>query len=363
MFFGAGNLVFPLQIGQSAGEYWALGAFGLTITGIILPFLGLFVIKLYRGNYLSFFGGAGSFAKHFLPFFTLSLLGSFGGMPRCVAIAYGGINRVAPISLGCFSVIFCVATYCICLKKQRLIDVVGKWLTPILVLFLVVLISLCARHSGESAGVAEASAATALIGGLTTGYQTMDVLAAFFFSSMIFLQIKKTMPEESTDEDVLKVSIKAGALACALLAAVYSGMVFMGAKFAYLTKNVNPSEMFVAISESVLGNYAAFFIGATVMLACFTTVVALNDIYARYLHSLLKLKEDNFKFILLGTTATAFIMSLLDFRGITKFLVPVLDVLYPSVIALTLVSLFSQKPSALKKALFYATAAAMLLFS
>ncbi|MDP3935448.1 MAG: branched-chain amino acid transport system II carrier protein, partial [Alphaproteobacteria bacterium] len=88
MFFGSGNLVFPLQLGQHVGKNWFLGFLGLLSTGIVLPFLGLFVIKLHKGNYRSFFAEGGKMASIILPFFTLSLLGSFGVVPRCITVAH-----------------------------------------------------------------------------------------------------------------------------------------------------------------------------------------------------------------------------------------------------------------------------------
>ena len=73
MFFGSGNLVFPLMVGVNNADNWLAGFLGFFCTGIILPFLGLFVIKLHRGNYESFFGEAGSIAKFAVPLFTAPL--------------------------------------------------------------------------------------------------------------------------------------------------------------------------------------------------------------------------------------------------------------------------------------------------
>ena len=116
MFFGSGNLVFPLEIGLHSGSYWIWGFLGLLITGIILPFLGLFVIKTYKGNYLDFFGEAGYYAKILVPFFTLSLLGSFGVVPRCITVAYGGIKFLTPdVSLWSFALLFSIISFFICL--------------------------------------------------------------------------------------------------------------------------------------------------------------------------------------------------------------------------------------------------------
>jgi LIVCS family branched-chain amino acid:cation transporter len=92
-----------------------------------------------------------------------------------------------------------------------------------------------------------------------------------------------------------------------------------------------------------MGNYAAFSIDITVMLACFTTFVALNSIYAKYLQFLFRLNDSKFKFVLTGTTIMSFFISLFDFTGISRFIAPVLEISYPSNIALTVISIFSQK--------------------
>ena len=141
MFFGSGNLVFPLQIGVETGNRWLIGFLGLFLTGIILPFLGLFVVKLHKGSYADFFGDAGTLARWLLPLFTLSLLGAFGVVPRCIAVAYGGIEHIFPnTSLQLFSMLFCVLCFVMCLSDRIMITLLGKWLTPILLLCLTILI-------------------------------------------------------------------------------------------------------------------------------------------------------------------------------------------------------------------------------
>jgi LIVCS family branched-chain amino acid:cation transporter len=110
-----------------------------------------------------------------------------------------------------------------------------------------------------------------------------------------------------------------------------------------------------------MGNYAALSIDITVMLACFRTFVALNSKYAKYLQSRFGLDDSKFKFVLAGTTIMSFFISLFDFTGISRFIAPVLEVSYPSIIALTVISIFSQKQYLLKKISFYGILAAVLL--
>ncbi|GHU13896.1 branched-chain amino acid transport system II carrier protein [Alphaproteobacteria bacterium] len=361
MFFGAGNMVFPIKIGQMTGENWLLGGLGLAVTGIILPFLGLFAVKLHKGDYMRFFGGAGSLARSVLPLVMLSLFGSFAGEPRCITVAYGGISQCVPgLTLCVFSFIFCVVMYYVCLKEQRIINLVGKWLTPVLLLFLTALIMLSLADAGVP-GESTDTPMGSFCGGVVTGYQTMDLVAAFFFSKLIFTQIQKKLPPETSDKDVIKLSVKSGAVAIVMLMAVYVGMVFLGSNFAGLIENVNPASMLTTVANHTMGSYATLFMGLLIMLACFTTIVALNSIYAQFLHSLLKLGKDKFKFVLFMTTAITFAISLLDFRGIAEFLVPILDALYPSTIVLTIVSIFTKEHRQLKTILFYGTLAAVIL--
>ncbi|MDR2806700.1 MAG: branched-chain amino acid transport system II carrier protein [Puniceicoccales bacterium] len=364
MFFGAGNLVFPLQIGQISGMHWLWGFLGMTITGIILPFLGLFVVKLHRGDYAAFFGNAGTLVRSCLPLLALSLMASFGGMPRCITVAYGGIRYLYPeFSITLFSSIFCAVTFFICLKEQRIISIVGKMLTPILLIFFAVLIISGMIHPLETAMEATMNVVPfkAFCNGLHMGYQTMDLLAAFFFSALIFTQMRKTLPPEISDKEGIKIAIQAGILAIFLLMVIYGGMAFLGKNFAALTANVKPASMLITIANHLLGNSTALCICLIIIIACLTTVVALNNIYAQYLCTLFHLPREQFKFVLLGTTIIAFFVSLFDFDGIARLLVPVLEVSYPSIIILTLISVFYRKPHRIKIMSFYSVLAIALL--
>jgi branched-chain amino acid:cation transporter, LIVCS family len=362
MFFGSGNLVFPLQIGQISGENWLIGFFGLFLTGIILPFLGLFVIKLHRGSYDSFFSEAGGLAKIILPLFTLSLLGAFGVVPRCITVAYGGISQIYPeIPLTLFSLIFCVLSYIFCLRDHLMIQVLGKWMTPILLISLTGLIILGVTYAPNIGDVSQ-SALSSFTNGFVVGYQTMDLFAAFFFSSLIFKQIQARMPHAAVKE-VIKAALKPSIIGATLLALVYTGFVFLGAHYHSLTQGVSPERILPTIAVHVLGNHAALIIGTIVVFSCLTTAVALNNIYARYITTKLHLKQDKFPIILLGTTLTSFIISLLDFRGIAAFLAPVLEISYPSLILLTILGIFVRGYPKLKIILFYSVLILMLIYS
>ena len=385
MFFGSGNLVFPLQIGQIAGYHWFAGFVGLFLTGIILPFLGLFVIKLHKGDYNSFFGEAGPLAKFLLPLFTLSLLGSFGVVPRCITVAHGGIEYIFPqVPLILFSLLFSVICFVFCLKDHLMITILGKWMTPVLLILLAVLIligigqnypldgtlvdgaMLIGSLSAASYGSTNVSSiginmGSALTEGFLRGYQTMDLFAAFFFSALIFNQIQNKDENKKKDhKSIIRAALKPSLVGAILLAIVYLGFVFLGAKYRDIAIDTSPALILPKIAVHVMGKGAALTIGIIMIFSCLTSAIALNNIYARYLCSLLKLSNKSFPSMLLATTVVSYVISLLDFRGIAAFLSPSLELSYPSIILLTIMSIFIKKNKELKMVVFYGALGLML---
>ncbi len=358
MFFGSGNLVFPLQIGFASGHHFVFGFLGLLLTGILLPFLGLFVIKLHNGNYQRFFGEAGTIAGFILPLFTLSLLGSFGVVPRCIAVAHGGISYLSPdLSLILFSALFCIVTYLFCLKDDVMISILGKWMTPILVVSLSGLIIVGFFHAPSARpSITEIEAFHV---GFLTGYQTMDLFAAFFFSALIFGQIKRSLPIDTPDRQVLKFAVVPSIIGSLMLAIIYFGFVYLGSHYAIILSKTDPELMLPTMAVEVMGNNAYFVIAIAMVFSCLTTAVALNNIYARYICSTLKLTQGKFPFVLLLTTVVSFVFSLLDFLGIARILAPALEVSYPGLIALTLLSIMLRKHRPSKIAIFWAISAFM----
>ncbi|GAB4165455.1 MAG: branched-chain amino acid transport system II carrier protein [Rickettsiaceae bacterium] len=345
---------------QNTGN-WFAGFLGFFLTGIILPFLGLFVIKLHRGNYNNFFAEAGSIARHVIPFFTLSLLGAFGVIPRCITVAHGGLEFLYNgISLGLFSFIFCALCYLVCLNDKIMFNLLGKFLTPILLIFLLGLI-LVGFYNNDNPNTVNNNEAFygSFIDGFFRGYATMDLFASFFFSSLIFKQIEALAPT-SDNKSILKAALGPSVFGALLLGTIYLGFVFLGAHYAQLAKDLPGELILPAIANHLLGKNGALAIAIIIILSCFTTAVALNSIYARYLCSFKRTGDNMFPVMLVATTVTSFMLSLLDFDGIAAILGPLLEISYPSLIALTILSICSKEYKNIKTSIFYALIAIMI---
>lgn len=361
MFFGSGNLVFPLQVGFNSSSHWLMGFFGFFCTGIILPFLGLFVIKLHKGNYNKFFGEAGKIAEFAVPLFTLSLLGAFGVIPRCITVAHGGLEYLFPdISLLVFSLIFCSICFIACLNEKLMFSVLGKILTPILLLFLLILIFVGVSKAPELSELTHIKPCDSFISGFFQGYDTMDLFASFFFSALIFKQIEALIGSDD-EKIIIKAALKPSLMGAALLGLVYLGFVYLGSHYTSITTGVSPELMLPTIASHVLGKNGALFIATIIIFSCLTTAVALNGIYAKYLCSFKMVGEQRFKLVLFATTILSFVISLLDFNGIAAILGPLLVISYPALIALTILSICIKGKKILKMVVFYGIIALMLV--
>lgn len=362
MFFGSGNLVFPLQVGQFSETNWFFGFLGLFLTAVILPFLGLFVIKLYKGEYVDFFKEAGSIAGITLPFFILSLLGAFGVIPRCIAVAHAGIIPIIPdISLSAFSIVFCVGCYFFCLKDKIMISILGKVLSPMLLIGLLYVLMkgvLEAPDVTQSLSLAPAS----FWNGFIVGYQTMDLFAAFFFSAIIFQQQQLFLCNAKKSLTLFQI-LKPSIIGISLLGAIYLGMVYLGAYYVEISARLSPEQIFPAIVFHIIGEKGSIVLSMIMIISCLTTAVALNNIYARYLSFFTKEKDKNFPWILLGTTFISYLISLLNFKGISAIIAPLLEISYPAVILLVIMCIvFKERYRLAKKHMFYGTLFVKLVY-
>ena len=137
MFFGSGNLIFPLAIGLNSADQWTWAATGFLLSGVLLPFIGIIAMVVFKGNYEKFFGSMGSLPG-FL--FTAALLTAWiplGSGPRCVVLSYANIlPYLGGLPLWVYSFAYCLILYLVTIKKSRALDLLGYVLTPLLLVSL-----------------------------------------------------------------------------------------------------------------------------------------------------------------------------------------------------------------------------------
>jgi len=197
MFFGAGNLIFPLKVGLLAGEknIWAIS--GFLLTGVLLPLLGLLAIILFNGDYKAFFYRLGRIPGATFILFCMLIIGPLVAMPRIVTLSH---IMVAPflgnISLPIFCLLFLGLTFLGTYKENRIINLLGYVISPLLLISLIIIIVKGLLVRSEMTTSLDVPGVTLFWESVKVGYNTLDLLGAIFFSSIVITILKENLKHD-----------------------------------------------------------------------------------------------------------------------------------------------------------------------
>jgi LIVCS family branched-chain amino acid:cation transporter len=342
MFFGSGNLVFPLIIGKETLSQSPFAALGLIVTAVIVPFLGLIGMILYQGDYHSYFSKLGKVPAFLLTAMMLSLMGPFGVVPRCITVSYGGINLMFPeLPFWLFSLGFCLVVTILIWRTTKVVEVIGLLLTPFKLggLMLLMIAGLWYSSPSEPSSL---SHLTSFSTGLTLGYQTMDLMAAFFFSSTTVMYLRQYLPREEDKNLLLRLSIYACLIGASILTIAYMGFVALGAKYAPLLVESKPEEMLARISFFALGHAALPIVSITLAVACLATAVILTTLFVQFLQEDVTKSKITVPQSILISVGASYGISLLGFSKICEGLGLILEIAYPALIALAIANIINK---------------------
>lgn len=346
LFFGAGNLIFPPFLGQSAGGATWISMAGFFITAVGFPVLGVVAVAKSGGLY--------NLAKRvnplFASIFTVLIYLSIGpclGIPRAgslpfeMAIApYLPQSVSKPGALFIFTLVFFSIAYWISLTPAKLVDRMGKILTPtLLILISLIFIATIFKPLGSYGIATEEYTNLPFVKGFLEGYLTMDTIAALNFGIVIALAIKsKGIKEEKI---IISASVKAGIIAGILLIVTYSILAHLGASSGgRFGATENGAQTLTNIMTYIFGKPGAVLLAVIFTLACLTTCVGLITSCSQYFSTLTsKLSYKTWVRILSISSMT------LANMGLTKILaisVPVLNAIYPIAIMLIVLAIIDK---------------------
>ena len=232
LFFGAGNLIFPIYMGQMAGRHMWQATIGFLITGVGLPLMGVAAMGISRSNGLIELSGKVS--RGYSVFFTCALyltIGPFFAIPRCATVPFTvgvtpllGTGVASGAALAIFSGVFFLIVLGFSLFPGKILTWVGNFLNPLFLLFLgVLVVAALVNPIGEISSIAPDGSYVdkAFSTGFLEGYNTMDALASLAFGIIVIDVIRGLGIQEP--EAVAKNTVKAGVFSCLLMALISSG--------------------------------------------------------------------------------------------------------------------------------------------
>ena len=343
MFFGAGNLIFPPFLGVNAGtSYWPAIA-GFIVTGVGLPFAVLAAVSLVKG-------GVQTIGRRVHPLFSTVFtvvvylcIGPFLAIPRNANVAFEmGIKPFlggghSSLFLFLFTILFFVLVYIVSLNPEKMEKYMGRWITPVLLLSMIVLCiaGFIHLHSPLQKPSADYSQG-AFFKGFIEGYSTMDALAALAFGIVILTTIQQKGVKDR--KQLTRYTLKSGIVAGAALALVYIALGLIGAKMASSGTYATGTDILTAASTLFLGQQGKWLLGLIFTLACFTTVVGLTSACGQYFSALIP--RATYKGIIRTVAVVGFLLSNLGLDQILKVSVPFLEMAYPLTIVLIVLTFF-----------------------
>lgn len=339
MFFGAGNVIFPPYLGLQSGTKWAGGFTAYFFADVLLALFALFAV-IREGRSERVLDRIGKVPAEILMTVIVLCIGPMLAIPRTAATTYEmGISKLVPqLPAWVFSIIFFAIILALSIKQSAVIDVIGKFLTPVLLLGLFALIIVGIVHplgKIDAAPVVDSVVAN----GIQAGYQTMDVLAALVFGAVLIKSAAGKGYNEKKER--MKVLTGSAVLAGLLLFLVYFGLAFLGATSVNLfSADINRAELVIAIVQLLLGKLGLIIFTVVVAFACVTTAVALVCSVSDHFAKLCKGKVSYKVFVIIFCVFSA-VISNLGLDKIVSIAAPILGLVYPPVLVLALVTLIA----------------------
>lgn len=339
LFFGAGNLILPPYLGFCAGSQWYFVALGFVISAVGLPLLGILAHAKLQGSIFNF-------ADKVSPVFSLIfciliyLISVTLPAPRTAAVTYEiAVEPFFAISGLTTSIIYFALVFLFVIRRSSVINYIGKFLTPaILLLLLAIIIS---GFFTDFEPMRDSTTVNPILSGFFEGYQTFDAIAALVVGGVIVFSIKMK-------ETLSKIEIKRTVIAAALLAAfgllfVYGGLIYTGAVVnSEFPTTVTRTQLLSGIGFLNLGGMAQTGLSILVALACFTTAVGIITGTADFMTERIK-KPIVYPITVSTACIIGVVLGAFSVDKIIEIALPVLMLIYPLTIVLILLNVLSEK--------------------
>ena len=338
-FFGAGNLIFPPQIGLFSGDAWGWGVLGLLLTGIILPVLAIWAIANVGNDARDLMGHI--HPKFYDAFYLItSLLLAIGStLPRTAALSHEiGIQPLFPDFPNWATIlIFFALLYFFAYNPTTVIDKVGKYMTPILLILLaIILIKGVVTPVGTpiDTGIEQP-----LGDAMLAAYNIGDLTIGILFGGVILGDLKR---RGYNRKECQKGSIVVGLISIVCLFAIYGTLTYIGATGSgSYAQDTTQTALLSGLIQDILGRVGLALMGAVVFVAGLTTVIGIATTVITFFYNFFKQKIPYKVLLLIACVASVF-MALTGVQNIVNYVTPIFLVVYPMCITMTFLGLINQ---------------------
>ncbi|MDD5823046.1 MAG: branched-chain amino acid transport system II carrier protein [Firmicutes bacterium] len=340
--FGAGNLIFPPFLGRGTGSDWMVGFLGFLIMDVGLAAAAVYSVVANRaGTVDGVVGKMGPKAGKVLLTTIILCLGPCVCIPRTACTSYElGLQTMLPgVPLPIYGAVFFAVTLFLVIRPSKVVDIIGKYLTPALLAVMVLLIILgIADPIGKAVPIEDV---VAFASGVQNGYQTLDGIGGVLMTMML---MNAAIGYGFRDKkDIKHMVAGADIISAVLLALVYGGLSYLGSTVSGIEAfaGLEQAPLMVAITYALMGKAGVYALATIVILACLTTALGLSAVVGDYFEELTngKLK---YKTVVVTVILLSYAMSNFGLSTIISIAGPILEILYPPLIVLVLGAFFER---------------------
>ena len=346
LFFGAGNMIFPPAMGLSAGSHVWTALAGYIVTDVGLPLLAITAVVFANRSLTTMVGRAGKKFSAFFIVLIYLLIGPLFAIPRTGSVSFelavmpflGESSHVSLYSV-IFTALFFGAVYVLSANPNKIVAIVGKILTPILLLSIFIIgISAIVNPIGPVGQPVGTYESIAFFNGIIEGYMAMDALAASIFA-LIVIENVEAMGIQS-QRNIAKYTLLTGILATIGLAVVYGILAYVGATSGSLGLFSNGGQLLAAVAHHLFGTIGMLILGIAVLFACLTTAIGLTTACGDYFSDNYTKLEYNH--VIIAVCLFSFLVSNIGLTQLLNITLPALLMVYPVLMALVLASFLNR---------------------
>lgn len=339
-FFGAGNLILPPQLGFKAGTDWLMVALGFVVTTTVIPLMSLLAHAKLQGTMLDF---AKKISPKFSLVYCIILYFIIVALPAPRTAAVTHEIAIAPVFNApqlLTSVVYFILVLIFVLNRSQALNILGKYLTPIIVsmVLLIIGIGLFAAPENNSPSVLSMP----FMDGFLEGYQTYDALAGMVMGGVMIISLNaqgfKSYKEKRG------IIARSGMVAMMGLFIIYAGLIALGSQYnTAFSADIGRSELLLGLSNTTLGSLGTTFVSVLVALACFTTAVAIVVSIADFFKELFKGSVVAYSITAIICCLIGVIMGSYNVSFIIDIALPALMLTYPMSIALIVLNILKDE--------------------
>lgn len=344
IFFGAGNLIFPPYLGVITGDGWLATMIGFLLADPVIPILTVIVTAAAGGRAVDIGKRVGDKFAKILTLLAIICIGPAFAIPRTAATTYEvGFQSFFPnLPIWVVTIVFFAITFALSFKESNVVNIIGKYITPALLVFLfIVIVKAIISPIGKPVDVPVEGGY--FVKGFYEGYQTLDAFASPLFTGIVVADLMRKGYGKVNRKDRLSFIISVGIVASIFLSLVYGGLTYLGASGSSIfTADDSRVEILVSLVYMTLGNFGKFALSVCVTLACLTTAIGLTSSAGNFIEELTHGKV-KYIYTVIVVTIISFLLSSLGVDAIINLAVPVLTIGYPIIIALVFYMIFDKK--------------------